>query len=107
MQMTELAIRESLVFGGAVAGAVWGYFLGKLLERRRLVREVRSSLEALERWAVKVCDGLDALEHSLPVPAPDPVEGANVANEVGAASPVEPQAPPAVRRLVSGLGTAP
>lgn len=63
--MSEIAVREVLVFGGALTGAVWGYFLGKLIERRRLAGEMGQSLEALERWAVKVCQGLDGLERSL------------------------------------------
>ncbi len=63
--MSEIVVREVLVFGGALAGAVWGYFLGKLIERRRLSVELGQSLEALERWAVKVCQGLEGLERSL------------------------------------------
>ena len=63
--MSELVVREALVFGGAVAGAIWGYCLGRLIERRRFAIEVGTSLEALERWAVDVCQGLDGLERSL------------------------------------------
>ena len=105
--MTELLIREALVFGGAVAGAFWGYFLGKVLERRRLAREVRPSLEALERWAVQVCDGLDALERSLGVPVPDAPRPTTVVKAPPAAPPVAPGRIPTVRRLVSRLRTAP
>ena len=63
--MNEILTREALVFGGAVAGAVWGYFFGRIIERRRWASEVRPSLEALERWALKVCQGLEGLERSL------------------------------------------
>jgi hypothetical protein len=63
--MNEIVIREALVFGGAVAGAVWGYFFGKIVERRRWVVEVSPSLEALERWALRVCQDLEGLELSL------------------------------------------
>jgi hypothetical protein len=63
--MNEIVLREALVFGGAVAGAIWGYFLGKMVERRRWVVEVTPSLEALERWAAKVCQELEGLERSL------------------------------------------
>lgn len=63
--MSELVIREALVFGGAVAGALWGYFLGRIVERRRIALEVGAGLEALERWAVQVCHGLGNLEQSL------------------------------------------
>ncbi len=63
--MSEILIREGLVFVGAVAGAVWGYFLGRIIERRRWALEVSPSLEALERWAVKVSQGLEGLEQSL------------------------------------------
>ncbi len=58
-------MREALVFGGAVAGAIWGYYLGKVVERRRFASEVSSSLEAFERWAIDVCQGLESLERSL------------------------------------------
>jgi hypothetical protein len=105
--MTELVIREALVFGGAVTGAVWGYFLGKVMERRRLAREVRPSLEALERWAVQVCDGLEGLERSLHVPAADPVDPPRVATASGPVSSVQAQPAPTIRRLVSRLRTAP
>lgn len=63
--MNEIMIREALVFGGAVAGVVWGYFFGRIIERRRWALEVNPSLEALERWALKVCHGLEGLERSL------------------------------------------
>ncbi len=63
--MNEILVREVLVFGGAVAGAVWGYYLGKVVERRRFALEVSSSLEAFERWAIDVCQGLEGLERSL------------------------------------------
>jgi hypothetical protein len=63
--MNEIMIREALVFGGAVAGAVWGYFLGKIIERRRWALEVSPSLEALEGWALRVCEGLEGLERSV------------------------------------------
>lgn len=63
--MNEFAIREVLVFGGALAGALWGYYLGKIVERRRFAAEVASSLENFERWAVDVCRGLEGLERSL------------------------------------------
>lgn len=63
--MSELVIREALVFGGAVAGVIWGYFLGRIIERRRLALEVSPNLEALEHWAVNVCQGLEGLERSL------------------------------------------
>jgi hypothetical protein len=63
--MSELVIRETLVFGGAVAGALWGYFLGRLIERRQFALEVSASLEALERWAIQVGHGLESLERSL------------------------------------------
>ncbi len=63
--MNEIMIREALVFGGAVVGAVWGYFFGRIIERRRWALEVSPSLEALERWALKVCQGLEGLERSL------------------------------------------
>lgn len=63
--MSELVIREALVFGGAVTGAFWGFFLGRLIERRRFASEVSPSLEALERWAINVCRGLEGLEQSL------------------------------------------
>ena len=63
--MNEIVIREVLVFGGAVAGALWGYFLGKMIERRRWVVEVTPSLEALEGWAAEVCRELEGLEVSL------------------------------------------
>jgi len=63
--MSELVIREALVFGGAIAGAFWGYFLGRLVERRQVAMEVSASLEALERWAVQVCHGIESLEESL------------------------------------------
>lgn len=62
--MSELVIREALVFGGAIAGALWGYFLGRIVERRRVALEVSASLEALERWAVQVCHGIESLEQS-------------------------------------------
>lgn len=63
--MSELVVREALVFGGAVAGAIWGYFLGRLIERRRFALELGPSLEALERWTVNVSQGLEGLERSL------------------------------------------
>jgi hypothetical protein len=63
--VSEILIREALVFGGAVAGAVWGYYLGKIIERRRVAAEVRASIEAVERWAIDVCRGLEDLERSL------------------------------------------
>lgn len=63
--MSELVIREALVFAGAVAGAIWGYCLGRIVERRRIALEVGASLETLERWAIQVCHGLESLEQSL------------------------------------------
>lgn len=63
--MNEIVIREALVFGGAVAGALWGYYLGKVVERRRFALEVSATLETFERWAVDVCRGLEGLERSL------------------------------------------
>jgi hypothetical protein len=63
--VSEVLIREVLVFGGAVAGAVWGYYLGKIIERRRVAAEVSGSLETVERWAIDVCRGLEDLERSL------------------------------------------
>ncbi len=63
--MNEILIREALVFGGALAGAVWGYYLGRVVERRRFALEVCPSLEAFERWAVDLCHGLEGLERSL------------------------------------------
>jgi len=48
-----------------VAGAVWGYYLGKTVERRRFASEVSASLEAFERWAIDVCRGLEDLERSF------------------------------------------
>jgi hypothetical protein len=63
--MSELMIRETLVFGGAVAGAIWGYVLGRFLERRRIAADMVSTLEALERWAIQVGRGLEGLEQSL------------------------------------------
>ncbi len=63
--MNEILIREALVFCGAVAGAVWGYHLGKIIERRRVTAEISASLEAIERWTVDVCRGLEDLERSL------------------------------------------
>ena len=63
--MNEFMIREALVFGGAIAGALWGYFLGRMIERRRWAVEMTPSLEALERWAANVCRELEGLELSL------------------------------------------
>jgi hypothetical protein len=63
--VNEILIREALVFGGAVAGALWGYYLGKTVERRRVASEVGKSLEAFERWAINVCRGLEDLERSF------------------------------------------
>jgi hypothetical protein len=63
--MNELVIREALVFGGAIAGGLWGYFLGRIVERRQVALEVSASVEALERWAVQVCHGIESLEQSL------------------------------------------
>jgi hypothetical protein len=63
--VNEILIREILIFGGAAAGAAWGYYLGKIIERRRVTAELRVGLEAVERWAVDVCRGLDDLERSL------------------------------------------
>jgi hypothetical protein len=61
----EVLIREALVFGGAAAGVLWGYYLGKIVERRRLAAEVHASLEVIERWAIDVCRGLEDLERSF------------------------------------------
>ncbi len=63
--MNEILIREILIFGGAAAGAAWGYYLGKMIERRRVAAELRAGLETVERWAVDVCHDLDDLERSL------------------------------------------
>ena len=63
--MDEILIREVLVFGSAVGAAVWGYYLRKVIERRRFDAEVDASLEAIERWAINVCGDLDDLERSL------------------------------------------
>ena len=63
--MNEILIREALIFGGAVVGVVWGYYFGKIIERRRFAAEVRASLEAIERRTIHVCRGLDDLERSL------------------------------------------
>lgn len=65
MDVNEILIREALVFGGAVAGAVWGYYLGKTVERRRFASEVSASLESFERWAIDVCRGLEDLERAF------------------------------------------
>jgi hypothetical protein len=105
--MTELAVREVLVFAGAVAGAVWGYFLGKLLERQRLAREMRSSLKALERWATQVCEGLDALERSLDISPVGVPEAVRPQAEAAPAPHPAPGPGRAVRPRVSGLRTVP
>lgn len=63
--MNEILIREALVFGGAVVGVVWGYYFGKIIERRRFAAEVRARLEAIERWTIDVCRDLDDLERIL------------------------------------------
>ena len=82
--MNEILIREALVFGGAVAGAIWGYYLGKAVERRRFASEVGASLQTIERWAINVCRGLEDLERSFArmgsfsvtdLPADRPVDG--------------------------------
>ena len=103
--MNDLAVREALVFGGAIAGAVWGYFLGKALERRRFAREIRPSLEALEQWALEVCDGLEGLERSLGgPPGPDgPAVHARADEAVGSRH----EGIPALRPLRTPLRTAP
>jgi hypothetical protein len=65
MHVNEILIREALVFCGAVVGAVWGYYLGKTVERRRFASEVSATLETFERWAIDVCRGLEDLERSF------------------------------------------
>jgi hypothetical protein len=63
--VSEVLIREALVFAGAVVGVVWGFYLGKIVERRRLAAEVHANLETIEQWAIHVCRGLEDLERSL------------------------------------------
>ncbi len=46
---SEILIRESLVFAGAILGGIWGYSLGRNSERKKWRRELRPGLEALER----------------------------------------------------------
>jgi membrane protein YqaA with SNARE-associated domain len=67
--MSEVWIREFLLFGGAVAGAVWGYLFGRFVGQRRLAGEMRGELEALERSSIKVCQTLEGLERALASPA--------------------------------------
>lgn len=49
LRASEILIRESLVFAGAILGGIWGYSLGRTSERNRWRRELRPGLEALER----------------------------------------------------------
>jgi membrane protein YqaA with SNARE-associated domain len=46
---SEILIKESLVFAGAILGGIWGYSLGRTIERNRWRRELRPGLETLER----------------------------------------------------------
>ncbi len=46
---SEILIKESLVFAGAMLGGIWGYSLGRTMERSRWRRELHPGLEALER----------------------------------------------------------
>ena len=98
--MNEVLVREALVFGGAVAGVVWGYYLGKIVERRRFAAEVNASLETIERWAIDVCRGLEDLERSLER------MGHFTVSAVPAGLPVETQAAPHDARPVPSLGPA-
>lgn len=98
--MNEILIREALVFGGAVAGAVWGYYLGKVIERRRVAAELGASLEAIERWTVDVCRGLEDLERSVARMGHFP------ASEVPAELLAEARAGRHDNRRVSSLGPA-
>ncbi len=43
---SETWIREGLAFFGAVIGAVWGYSLGRSIERRRWRTSLQPALEA-------------------------------------------------------------
>ena len=42
-------MREVLGLGGAAVGAIWGYFLGRAIERRLWVTQVGVGFEAMER----------------------------------------------------------
>ena len=109
--MNEIMIREALVFGGAVAGAVWGYFVGRIIERRRWALEVGPSLEALERWALKVCQGLEGLERSMmnmgsayisETPVWDPSEAKDVLTEAEVRMlPIKPSDGRGLERVIS------
>jgi hypothetical protein len=45
--MSEMLVREALIFSGAVLGAIWGYELGRRVERRRWKESLSGELEAL------------------------------------------------------------
>jgi hypothetical protein len=57
-KMSETLIRESLIFGGAVLGAIWGYAWGRTAEYRRW----RTVLEGLEFLRLTLNDTLSALD---------------------------------------------
>jgi hypothetical protein len=56
--MTETLVREGLVFGGAVLGAIWGYAWGRTTEYRRW----QAVLEGLESLRLRLNDTLSLLD---------------------------------------------
>ena len=57
-EMTETLVREGLVFGGAVLGAIWGYTWGRTAEYRRW----QAVLEGLESLRLRLNDTLSLLD---------------------------------------------
>lgn len=56
--MSETLIREGLIFGGAVLGAIWGYVWGRTVEYRRW----QAALEGLESLRLRLDDTLSLLD---------------------------------------------
>ncbi len=63
--MSETVVREVLIFGGAVVGATWGYFVGITVEHRRW-QAVLERLEFLRLTLKDTQSALDRFDNSFP-----------------------------------------
>ena len=66
--MSEMLVREGMIFSGAVLGAIWGYVLGRRVERRRWQESLSGELEALRSKFIDLLSELNRFANSSPQP---------------------------------------